>query len=258
VVVTNYLRGQVVEHLGSSYVALVDHTSGSVSEPGVGAQWTLHWDLVVRGLGDGDRGDITVASNATSLTIDAGAVTTTKMGGDVTTAGKTLLTAADAAAQRTALGLGALATLSQAQWSDIVDVTSQHLIGRHSGSAGPAQEVTVGHGVEFSGSGIRRGQLLGDVEAAAGSSTTTISTGAVTLAKLANLATDTLIGRQSPSTGVPETIACTQAGRDLLDDASAAAQRTTLGLGSAATLTITSGTAAPTGGSDGDIYLQYV
>jgi hypothetical protein len=75
---------------------------------------------------------------------------------------------------------------------------------------------------------------------------------------MANLATDTLIGRQSPSTGVPETIACTQAGRDLLDDASAPAQRTTLGLGSAATQNISSGTASPTGGVDGDIYLQYV
>lgn len=39
-----------------------------------------------------------------------GSVTTTQLGGDVTTAGKALLTAADAAAQRTALGLGSAAT----------------------------------------------------------------------------------------------------------------------------------------------------
>jgi hypothetical protein len=37
----------------------------------------------------------------------------------------------------------------------------------------------------------------------------------------------------------------------------AAAMRTALGLGTAATMNISSGTAAPTGGADGDIYLQY-
>lgn len=36
-----------------------------------------------------------------------GSVTTTKLGGDVTTAGKSLLTGADAAAQRTAIGAAA-------------------------------------------------------------------------------------------------------------------------------------------------------
>lgn len=43
-------------------------------------------------------------------------------------------------------------------------------------------------------------------------------------------ATDTLLGRQSAGTGAIEEIACTAAGRALLDDANAAAQRTTLGL----------------------------
>lgn len=43
--------------------------------------------------------------------IPTGAVTTTQLGGDVTTAGKALLTGADSAAQRTSLGLGTSATL---------------------------------------------------------------------------------------------------------------------------------------------------
>lgn len=42
-------------------------------------------------------------------TVTAGAISTSKMGGDVTTAGKALLDDADAAAQRTTLGLGATA-----------------------------------------------------------------------------------------------------------------------------------------------------
>jgi len=47
-------------------------------------------------------------------------------------------------------------------------------------------------------------------------------------------ATDLLVGRSTVGAGASEEIACTAAGRALLDDATAAAQRSTLGLGSAA------------------------
>jgi hypothetical protein len=57
-------------------------------------------------------GDVTASANSNATTISAGAVTTTKMGGDVTSAGKSLLTGADAAAQRTNLGLGGAAVLN--------------------------------------------------------------------------------------------------------------------------------------------------
>lgn len=48
-------------------------------------------------------------------------------------------------------------------------------------------------------------------------------------------ATDRLLGRSSAGSGTIEEIACTAAGRALLDDANAATQRTTLGLGSIVT-----------------------
>ena len=59
--------------------------------------------------------------------------------------------------------------------SDIVSVSSNSLIGRHAGGSGAAQEVTVGNGLEFSGSGIRREALTGDITASAGSNSTTLA-----------------------------------------------------------------------------------
>jgi hypothetical protein len=52
-------------------------------------------------------------------------------------------------------------------------------------------------------------------------------------------ATDKLCGRSSSGAGAAEDITCTQAGRNLIDDATAADQRGTLGLGSAATQSAT-------------------
>jgi Repeat of unknown function (DUF5907) len=60
------------------------------------------------------------------------------------------------------------------------EISGTHLVGRHAGGTGNIQEVSVGNGVEFSGSGIRRSALTGDVTAPAGSNTTTLANTAVT------------------------------------------------------------------------------
>ena len=87
---------------------------------------------------------------------------------------------------------------------------------------------------------IRESALDGSV------ATDNLDDNAVTLAKIQQVATDTVLGRSTAGTGNVETITCTSAGRALLDDANAAAQRTTLGLGTAATqATGTSGATVP-------------
>ena len=66
--------------------------------------------------------------------------------------------------------------------------------------------------------------------------TTELAADAVTYAKIQNVsATDKLLGRSTAGAGDVEEITCTAAGRALLDDADATAQRATLGLGTLAT-----------------------
>jgi hypothetical protein len=60
----------------------------------------------------------------------------------------------------------------------IQDIAPDRLLGRDTSPAGTVQELTVSGGLEFTGSGIQRSALSGDVTAAAGSSTTTFRDGA--------------------------------------------------------------------------------
>lgn len=80
------------------------------------------------------------------------------------------------------------------------------------------------------GSGITA--LTGDVTASGtGSVPSTIANDAVTYAKIQNVsATDKLLGRSAAGAGDVQEITCTAAGRALIDDADAAAQRTTMGV----------------------------
>lgn len=77
---------------------------------------------------------------------------------------------------------------------------------------------------------LTRAALNGDVNASQGSNTTSIAANAVTFAKMQAVSPNVLLGNDASGTAVEE-IACTAAGRALIDDASASDQRTTLGLG---------------------------
>lgn len=84
-----------------------------------------------------------------------------------------------------------------------------------------------------------------------------IADGSLTYAKIQNVsATDKLLGRSTAGAGVVEEIVCTAAGRALIDDANAAAQRTTLGLGTAALVNMSVGTSAPGSPTVGDLWVD--
>jgi hypothetical protein len=92
-------------------------------------------------------------------------------------------------------------------FAKMADIATDRLIGRDTAGSGDPEAITVGGGLEFTGSaGIQRSALTGDVTAAAGSNATTIANNAVTLAKLADMNTDRLLGRDTASTGDPEEI----------------------------------------------------
>ncbi len=132
-----------------------------------------------------------------------GAIQRSALTGDVTASAGSGATTIANDAVTTAKILNDAVTYAKLQNVSVTD----RLLGRDTAAAGDVEELTVGGGVEFTGTGgIQRSALTGDVTASAGSNATTIATAAVTLAKMANLATDRLIGRDTTGTGVPEAL----------------------------------------------------
>jgi hypothetical protein len=113
---------------------------------------------------DGDKGDVTVTGSGATWTVDNDVVTFAKM----------------------------------------QNIPTDTLIGRDTAGTGDPESITVGGGIEFTGTGgIQRSALTGDVSASAGSAGTVINNNAVTNAQLADVPTGTLKGRTAAGTGDP-------------------------------------------------------
>ena len=245
-------------------------------------------------LTDGDKGDITVSSSGTVWTIDNDVVTYAKIqnvsatdrllgrstagAGDVeeitcTSAGRALLDDADASAQRTTLGLGTLATQSgtfsgtssgtntgdqnlfstiavAGQSNVVADVASDTLTlvaGTNVTITTDASTDTITINASGGGGGGISDGDKGDITVSGSGTTWTIDNDVVTYAKIQNVTTNRLLGRATASSGDVEEIQL---------NGNLAFSGTTLSVVNVQK-TITSGTATPTGGADGDIYLQY-
>lgn len=118
------------------------------------------------GVSDGDYGDITVSGSGTAINIDADAVTFAKM----------------------------------------QNITTQRILGRQTAGTGDIEQLTLTGGVEFATGTVQTSAFTGDVTKTAGGTALTIADDAVTFAKMQNIATDSLIGRDTAGTGNPETI----------------------------------------------------
>lgn len=231
-------------------------------------------------ISDGDKGDITVTSSGTAWTIDNKAVTLAKMNDVATatvfyrkTAGTGVPEVTALSTLKTDLGLTGTNSGDQTSIVGISGTKAQFDTACSDGNFLYTGDITQytdelaqdAIGAMIDGTLIytdstpllSRAALTGDVTASTGSNATTIANDAVTYAKIQNVsATDKLLGRSSSGAGDVEEIACTAAGRALIDDADAAAQRTTLGLGTLATQSGTfSGTSSGTNTGDQTITL---
>jgi len=163
----------------------------------------------------GDRAFATAADSAHS------ALTSGVHG--ITAAGAALIDDADASAQRTTLGLGTAATQASGAFEA-------------AGSVATHAALTTVHGISAFGA-----TLVDDASAAAARTTIGLVIGTdvqaydAELAAIAGLTSAADKGIQFTGAGAAATFDLTAAGKALLDDADATAQRATLGLGTAAT-----------------------
>lgn len=136
-----------------------------------------------------------------------------------------------AALTTTSFGRSLLTLINTSDLTAEVDIFTAALAGLAPASGGGTTNFLRADGSWAAppGGGVTDGDK-GDITVTSTGTTWTIDNDAVTYAKMQNVsATDKLLGRSTAGAGDVEEIPCTAAGRALIDDATVAAQRITLG-----------------------------
>lgn len=180
-------------------------------------------------------GDVTTSANSFATTIAANAVTYAKLqqiaassllgnptgllaNGQGITLGATL--AFSGTALQTAAMTGDVTTSANSFATSIAanavtyakfqQVAASSLVGNPTGSLANAQGVTLGATLAFSGTALQTVAHTGDVTTSANSFATTIAAGAVSLAKMANLAANSVIGNNTGAPATPVALTASQ------------------------------------------------
>lgn len=150
----------------------IDKTSGGIKIGNGTSTWSQLSFFSAGGVSDGDKGDISVSGGGAAWSIDPGVVT----------------------------------------YAKIQNVQDARILGRSAGSAGSAQEISVGSGLSLSGGvlsatagGVTDGDK-GDITVSASGATWTIDPGSVTYAKMQSMTDNRIIGRNAGSSGAPQEI----------------------------------------------------
>ena len=154
---------------------------------------------------NGVSGTVTNATSTPNLTVALGAITPTSVAASGTVTGSNL-SGSNTGDQTITLtgdvtgsGTGSFAATianNAVTFAKVQQIATDRLIGRDSAGTGNVEELTVGGGVEFTGSGIQTSAFTGDVTKAAGGTAQTIATSAVTYAKIQDIsAASILLGR---------------------------------------------------------------
>lgn len=193
-------------------------TTGQVLAKASGTDYDAEW-IDQGGVSDGDKGDITVSGTGTVWTIDNGVVSNAKQAN----------VSANTIKGRITAGAGAPEDLTAAQVRTIINVedgatansSDATLLDRanHTGTQTASTisdfdtEVANNSAVAANTAKVSNATHTGDVT---GSTTLTIADEAVTLAKMAHIATASILGRNTASTGDVEVLSAATA-RSLLN-----------------------------------------
>lgn len=153
----------------SSGITIIDFVGDGVDISAVGPILTVNIPGGGSGSGvsDGDKGDLTISGSGTVYTIDNDVVTFAKM----------------------------------------QNIATARVLGRETAGSGDIEALRISGGIEFDGAGgLQTSAFTGDVTKTAGGTITTIANDSVSFAKMQNISTDSLVGRDTAGTGDPESI----------------------------------------------------